>query len=828
MISSINTPVRWYADIFESERFSNDCDIERFELISDKTRLLPFQFRRPKSGEPIGGWFLRKECVNPAEEILDLRDSLFTYDTGYWSATRFTFINGKIRARGGALGSDLSKTGVFTLSKYYDITIVVNEFVKQVGSTFAVTYDIAGSGVVPITSTGTIKLKILATSADFAIYSIGGTANDRILIESISIMEYQIFDTGLGDIMLDSTLLTLINLDEDYDLIQYCGNVLPIQIPCGKYYIIMSWGETGICYSELITVKDFIPSRSPFTMIEWRNSCDLGDIIYQTIGGCQYTNRMYIDSELSKTEYPFKEEGEEDGNYKLNITFQKWEKTSNLIFPKCPEFIVDALTGIRLHDIVSITKSIRKNQQEVLPSFEVEKVEYENTSVFVDCATNVELKLLLKDNVVDSTCCTNVTLPACYECSYTVDDMDVLTDDIYFGTPSEELDFGLYQLVEGEYVLIPEADVVVCVNSTDLKYINTNGEFWQIVPNVGNVTELPGATTIYNVFGYIYPNSYARIRAVIYDADTAITTTVNYPTIYDQDNLTAGVEILSSSFGVSVPTNGAVSFFIENFTLTCNYGFSQGFDTFYPTLNAVVNTWRNKFVIKPSVQTIVAINAFIQGLDDDGILGEFDLLHVLAGLDSAEYRLTPLISTSGVNFTANGSYTFNSSGFKGNGTTGYMNLRWRADVHGVKYLVNDACMGVYINDNVQEDTYDIATKTGTYNSGIRSRTLLDTAIGTLNNNLGLTGANTSSIGLFSIAFDGTTRTLYKNGSSLSSHVSASLGVSSYALYLGARNNDGVTDGFTNRTYQFVFVGSKLVDHSIVTSRFATLKTALGF
>lgn len=829
MISSINTPVRWYEDIFESERFSNDCDIERFELISDKTRLLPFQFRRPKSGYPISGWFLRKQCVNPTEELLDSRDSLFTYDTGFWALTRFTFVNGKLRARGGALGSNVSKAGIFTVSKYYDVTIVVNEFVKEVGSTFAVTYDIAGSGVVAITGTGTIKLKILATSTDFAIYSIGGTANDRILIESISIKEYVNFDTLIGDISLDTTLLSLINLDADYDLIQYCGDALPVQIPCGKYYIILTYGTTDIVYSELITVKDFIPSRSPYTMIEWKNSCDLGDIIYQPINGCSYTNRLYIDSELSKMEYPFKEEGEEDGNYKLNITFQKWEKTSNLMFPKCPEFIVDALTGIRLHDTVLVTKSIRKHQQEVLPAFEVEKVEYENTSVFVDCATNVELKLLLKDNVVDSTCCSNITLPECFECSYTVDDIDVLTGDIYFGTPTEELEYGLYQLVEGEYVLITTEDVVVCVTETGLKYINTGGEYWTEVPFIGNVNVLPGdIATIYTVYGYIYPNSYATISAQIYDAATGITTTVNYPYPYVQGNLSGGVQISSATFGVPIPTDGSVSFYLNNYTVNCEYGTSQLYNIFYPGLHTIVQDWYDAMNVRPEPAVTIAYDKFIKGLETDGILAEFDLLHVLCGHAADEQRLKPFISTAALNFTPVGTLNLDYNGVNGDGLTAYMNLRWRADMHGVKYLQNDASMGVYIYDNIQEDTYDLATKAASFTAGIRSRTMLDTTIGTLNNNSIVSAANTDSIGLFSIAFDGTTRTLYKNGVSLATQVSASTGVSNYRLYLGARNNDGVADGFTTRKYQMVFVGSKLIDHAALTSRFATLRTALGY
>jgi len=830
MNSSIITPVRIYTDIYESDRFSTACDICRFELISDKTRLLPFQFRRPKSPYLIDKWFLRNQCENPTQELLSNNDSLFTIDTGYWTKSHFAFVSGKVKGTGGS-ASNFRKLGILTIGKYYDITIVVNEFVKATASTFAVTYDIGGSGVTAITQTGTISFKILASTTDFTIDGSGGTSSDYITIESIKINEYKSFSTGIGDIELDKTLLSLVNINTEEDLIQYCGDNLPKQIPCGKYYMVISMLDNSVYYSELITVKDFIPSRSPYTLIEWTNTCDLSDVIYQEIDGCSFKNRMYIDSELLKPEYPFKEEGEEDGNYKINILFQKWEKKQSLLVAKCPEFIVDALTAMRLHDTITITKSLRKQQLQVLAPIDVESIEYVNASVFSDCATNVELVLLLKDKVVDAACCTNTALSTCFECTYTVDDIDVLTGNYYFGTPTEELDFGLYELVGEAYVLIANENDVVCVTETGLKYINLNAEYWTAVPFIQNVvdTDLGSGNHSYVITGYIYPDSYARIRVVIYDADLTTTTTINYTEIYEQADLTTGVTILSSTFGgVDVPVNGSVSFFIENFTLTCTYGYSQAFDTFYPDLHAVVIAWRNTLIIKPSVQTILAFNVFIEGLEADGILSEFDLLHVIAGLDTTEQRLTPLITSSSNDFQTSGTFTFNSSGFKGNGADGFIDLAWSAATNGVKYLQDDASMGVYINDNVQEDTYDIGTKDGTVNAGIRSRTLLNTAIATLNNDVIVNTPSPSSVGMFSVSFDGTTRIIYKNGVSANTSVSASTGLSNYVQYLGARNNEGTSDGFTTRTYQMIFIGSASIDQTFLYNRFNTLKAALGF
>lgn len=827
MTSSIIIPVRWYNDIYESERFSSGCDICRFELISDKTRLLPFQFKRPKSPYLIDNWFLRKQCVDPTVSLLNSNDSLFTIDTTYWSKSHFSFINGKIKATGGGAASNFRKLGALTIGKYYDITIVVNEFVKALASSFAVTYDIGGSGVTPITSTGTITFKILATTTDFTIDGVGGTSVDYIVIESIKINEYKSFDVGIGDIELDLTLLNLVNLDLTSDLIQYCGGTFPVQIPCGKYYMIMSMADNSVYYSELITVKDFIPSQSTFTLMEWSNTCDLSDVIYQPIDGCSYKNRMYIDAELLKPEYPFKEEGEEDGNFKLNILFQKWEKKQALMVAKCPEFIVDSLTAIRLHDTITVTKSLRKKQIQVLAPIEVEKVEYENTSIFSDCATNVELNILLKDLIVDSTCCSDIELPSCIECEFTVDSLDTLTGTYYFGTHEDE--FGLYTVIEGVYTNISATDQVVCVTDSSLTYINLGGEYWTPVPFVGNVvdTDLGSGNHSYKIFGYIYPNTYCKVHAITYDGDTSSTTTTDYTAIYTAAQLLAGIDILSTTFGVSVPDNGTVSFYIENFALNCDYGISNTFETMYLlALHPIVETWDGEQE-QLSSPNIFHINNFIQGLDDDGILSEFYLLHVLAGLETDSQRLNPLIQVSMLGFVGNGGYTFDNTGFVGNGSDGYLDLNFN-ELYQLSGINSSA--GVFIQNNVQENSYDfgVSDTTSSRHTFLRARTSTDDFENRLHNATTQSVSNSNSTGMFAVSKLALVRDAFKDGAVVNSSAITTTGLPDGNIYLGANNLDSVAVGFSTRKYQFIFIGNYTINQASLYARFMTLKTAIGF
>lgn len=527
MISSIITPVRWYNDFYEANRYATDCDVCPFELISDKTRLLPFQFRRPASGYFLSSWYLRKACVEPMVSLQNDNDRLFTFDTGYWSYAHYVFENGKIKTTN--INSQIDKLFIFQDAEYYSVKIVVSEI--NYSAPFTITAQSNARVIANITSVGTYYFEFLAdaTDEDFSILSVFTSGSDYLVIDEIKISKRESFSTSLGDIEFPIDLLSYTNTGST-DVIQYIGNPFEFQIPCGKYYMIIKDEAGNYYYSELITVKDFIPSQSPYTMIEWKNNCDLSDVIFQSIDDeNNYFNRLYIDGQLTRPEYPFKEEGDEDGNNTLNITFQKWEKKQSLIVTNAPEFIVDALTAIRLHDTVTITKSLRKNQLQVLNAFEVEKVESEIQSIFNDCATNVELKLLLKEKIVDATCCTNISLNnGCVVCNYTVDEFDTLTNGYYFGQPTDNDDFGLYQVVLG--------------NTNTSNFLNLSEKY----KFLGNLTSIYSSGSFIYVSNTGNTDGFQFITSISYDA-LKNTTIIEWNGINNTDGL-ATIQLASINF----------------------------------------------------------------------------------------------------------------------------------------------------------------------------------------------------------------------------------------------------------------------------------------
>ena len=60
--------------------------------------------------------------------------------------------------------------------------------------------------------------------------------------------------------------------------------------------------------------------------IEYWNTCDFADILYQT----NWKQRLYIDTEISRPEYPIEIETNKDGEGNDIPEFQRWQKGINL------------------------------------------------------------------------------------------------------------------------------------------------------------------------------------------------------------------------------------------------------------------------------------------------------------------------------------------------------------------------------------------------------------------------------------------------------------------------------------------------------------------
>lgn len=516
-VSPILTPLRWYEKFHQQDRFDkncpNNCD---FKLITDRGHMLPFQLTRPASGYFVTKWLLRSACIDAETKMLTEKNSKFIADHDWLNNGEFTF-SCSVAKSGIVNGDELNLNGLLTIGKTYRVSFTVPEFSRVTDSELYLTFNQGATIIIDdILNVGYYEMEFVATSADVAfVISASGTfedPSDYVGITDVQII--QTFEASVTDIELSASDITLVNFGSTDQLV-FCGTFKSaLCLPVGDYYMIIQTDEANY-YSEVITIKSFVPEKSPYYKLEWYNSCDIDDTIYnQDSINCSYKNRIYLDeSILTKPEYPFREEGEVDGNQKFNVTFQVWEKTIRFLIAKCPEFIVDALTGIRLHDTFTITTPLRNKQLSVDDAIAIQSVEADVQPVDNDCWTNVELKLLLEDRYVDSSCCTNSTPEVCAECTYDAEYYNELpeTDTAEYAliTDAGVATVGLYvwNIVESGWKPVTlEEDDLVCFGEDT--WMNASGVLQPLV----TISDVVYSFGSFYVTGFAFPGSYVQLE----------------------------------------------------------------------------------------------------------------------------------------------------------------------------------------------------------------------------------------------------------------------------------------------------------------------------
>lgn len=124
--------------------------------------------------------------------------------------------------------------------------------------------------------------------------------------------------------------------------VYYGGAIAGLNLACDQYYLDVK-GQV----SEVFTVSN---NTAAMLRIDWSNSSDLPGLPYSK----GFQQRLYLQAALGAPDYDYQEEGEKDGLGELvplNRTLgKKWEFDSELV----PEFLLDVLESLTLHDAVII------------------------------------------------------------------------------------------------------------------------------------------------------------------------------------------------------------------------------------------------------------------------------------------------------------------------------------------------------------------------------------------------------------------------------------------------------------------------------------------
>lgn len=526
MISPLLTPFRWYDKYHQQNRFESECaDNCTFELITDCYHLLPFQFKRDKNPFLITDWVLRRCCDDPNRKMLDKVDSNFVSESMSWdnsnSAWNLNPCGGMCaNVNLGLLGYQMCWTGL-TTGNTYTANIFINSFNDSGYGHGAFNLIVTcGSTIGTYASVGLHTVTFVASSSTFCLsFPPGSGPEDLLCVSYVQIEEA--FTILNSDIILQEGLIKYFN-QGDYDYFVYCGQNLNQRIPPGCYYSIIQDEDGNLYFSEVITVKDFIAEKSPYLLFEWWNSCDIKDTIYKEVcqdGCCSYKNKLYLsEAVVTKPDYPFKEEGEEDGNQSFNATFQKLDKNILLIAPRVPEYIIDALNGVRLHDTIQFTNALRLKQEFVDDPIDVISVEADTAYIINDCFANVTLKCLLDEKYVDETCCVVIQDQECHGCveipAINEFDSDVYEYALVLTEGSDEV--GLYKYVNNEWVLQDsDSDILICESGTGFQWQYQPDNPLAIsgyvkTPHLLNITYVSGNT--WHVYGNINTFSFGIVE----------------------------------------------------------------------------------------------------------------------------------------------------------------------------------------------------------------------------------------------------------------------------------------------------------------------------
>ncbi len=256
-------------------------------------------------------------------------------------------------------------------------------------------------------------------------------------------------------------------------------------------------------------------------------------------------------------------------------------------------------------------------------------------------------------------------------------------------------------------------------------------------------------------------------------------------------------------------------------------GFFSGSNS-APT-NPTLQTWYDALVVKPSAGLFNDLNTLLTGMSDDGNLSKLDLFAIIAGMETDEQRLKPLITKSGENMVTVSSPTLSVNGVQGNGTTSYINTKYSPLTDAVNVSQSSACGFTYVG------TVGTSSNRAFYGNAriLNFQTLASGA----NNSIGIcNGAPASMVGITPTGYragyriDDTNVTFF-HGADLTTTAAQPSAVNLIEdMYICCRSaNDGVgTPGlFSNAIIRLVGVGSGTVNHSLMRIRLNTFFTSRG-
>lgn len=262
------------------------------------------------------------------------------------------------------------------------------------------------------------------------------------------------------------------------------------------------------------------------------------------------------------------------------------------------------------------------------------------------------------------------------------------------------------------------------------------------------------------------------------------------------------------------------------------YYFNNGKGAVVPS--SLILTWYNSLSVKPSSGLLTALNTLADGLYADGNWDKLDLFGLLAGMETQEQQLRPLITTSGDDFVIVDTPTLDSNGVNSNGATGYLDLKWNPADDGSQFSINSAFLSSYIGSNPTPG-YSVTQYCGSVDTVLNGSSFLQqtesvNVSAVINDDGSLSGpsvSNSTEIFYFAIVLDNGNSVLYKNATT-NSVVFASPVLCTLDFQGASLNSDGSAAPDTSNSYLRHFMaGAGDASQSQIMTRLNTFYSARG-
>lgn len=242
-----------------------------------------------------------------------------------------------------------------------------------------------------------------------------------------------------------------------------------------------------------------------YLKLEWWNECDLGDIYYA--GG--YVNKFYYETEVGKPEYVVEQDTQENGEGE-DVVLSQVRKKIYQIEMYVPEYVVDSLVDMALHDNIRLTYT-NGLYSSVIRNVEVGVVWEEDSN---DCMAVVTIKFQQDDQLVDNACCSPLNVLECLTPCLTVigfkDDHESLVQNAYYIDKSDSP--VIVQYVSAAFLPVDCDNNYVFSEDADMEMF-WNGTAWYEAPEItGSSFNLDVINNILsvNVTGQALPNTFLQ------------------------------------------------------------------------------------------------------------------------------------------------------------------------------------------------------------------------------------------------------------------------------------------------------------------------------